>query len=270
MTALVDNTTGVRLGVTDPESVNRNAPLPIYQQIADALRGDITAGALRPGDDIPSETLLADRLNVSRMTVRQAIADLVAQGLLVRRRGVGTFVNDAKRRHDVQTLCSFSEEMAQRGLKVSSQVMHAQRQVPDTAASGFLHLKDGEKVFQICRLRFVEDEPMAVETVHVPCELFEGLLEHDLAGSSLFAIYEQHYGMTIGTTEHRIEPVNAAAAQAKLLGVSTGTALLRMTGGTYTTSARPIEYVEGLYRGDRYGFRMTLSRRRGSTAKGLA
>ena len=239
--------------------LNRDNAVPLYAQIRAALLDH--AGGREPGTMIPSETQLAERFSTSRMTVRQAVNSLVEQGVLHRRQGVGTFVLAPKAQQDLSSLLGFSEEMRRRGLEVSNRLVTRRRTAPSAHVAQQLRLRPRREVVILERVRLVDGVPMALETAHLPASRFGGLLEEaDLERESLFDLLERAYGCRIAGAEHAIEPVNADARSAGLLDIAPGTALIKMEGCNFDTGGEPVEYVEGLYRGDRYRLGLSLRR----------
>lgn len=246
--------------------LNPHHPLPLYEQIRQALLDH--AERAQPGLPIPSETSLAQQFHTSRMTVRQAVDLLVGQGILHRRQGVGTFVAAPKARQDLAALRGFSEEMRCRGLEVSNRVVLRRLEAPKPAVAQQLRLRATEKVVAIQRVRLVDGVPLALETAYLPADRFAALLEEDLQQHSLFDILEQRFGCRIAAAEHAIEPVNADAPSSRLLQIKPGTALIKMEGCSFDADGQPVEYVQGLYRGDRYRLGLSLRRVRSPTASG--
>lgn len=241
--------------------INRRNPKPIFGQIGDALRGQIEAGELRSGDSIPSERELAERLKVSRMTVRAAIDRMVNDGLLHRQRGRSTVVSGAKINRGVGFM-SFSEDMRARGLTPRSEVRRLTAEVAEASIAAQLRLAAGERVIYIERLRFANDEPVALERVYLPYERFGGLLgkEKELAQRSLYEIMEEEFDSRPTFADETVEAVTLSPADARLFGVPRNSPALLAQRVTRDERGEPIETVQTLYRADRY--RMSFVRKR--------
>ena len=209
----------------------------------------------RPGEAIPSERELVRRLEVSRVTVRHAIEDLVSEGRLEKSHGRGTFVTGPRidsRLH----LMSFSREMRARGLEPQTRVLDA-GEVPAVATvSERLGLALGTPVVRVERLRLADGNPMAHETGFYPAALFPGLLELDL--SSLYDIFARVYGKRVTSGEQEIRAEAADTAQANVLGIPRRAPLLVQERVTFA-GREAIEFATSHYRADRYRLQMDLT-----------
>jgi len=241
------------------DSLSKIPGVPLYVQIREALREDITKGLLKPGQKIPSEEELAKRYHVSRMTVRQGIADLINEGLLYRRRGIGTFVAQLRITRDYTKLTSFFEDMLERGLHPSSRLLNLKVIPAGPKIAKALALEKGEPVICIERLRLAADQPIAIHCAYVPQKLCPELLKEDLESQSLYMLFES-YGFKLKRAVQRIEARQANQFQAHLLEVEEGAPLLYMERITFADDGTPVEYVEGYNRGDRYACTIVLSR----------
>ena len=153
----------------------------LYLRIKDWLRESIEKGDYRPGERIPSEYELTQRFGVSRSTVRQAISELVLEGWLYRIQGSGTFVARPKYRQTLSRLTSFTEDMRLLGLRPRSRLLLFEIREADEKIAQTLRIPLGDEVVHIERLRFADDEPMALNTSILPLRLVPGLKKEDLA-----------------------------------------------------------------------------------------
>lgn len=219
------------------------------QQLREILEGLVATGA--PGDQLPSERVLADRHGVARMTVRGVIDQLVRDGLVHRVHGQGTFVSEPRIAQS-SSLTSFSEDMATRGM-VPSSIVLAQEVVPAPAAIALsLELPAGEEIVRIKRIRLGDGDPIALEHTHLPARRFPGLEEVDLTDRSLYVVLSHEYGCALGTSEQRIAAVALRDADAHLLHTDADTPALRIERVTRDARGAPIELVRSIYRGDRF------------------
>ncbi|MEJ3747549.1 GntR family transcriptional regulator [Actinomycetes bacterium KLBMP 9797] len=232
------------------------AALPAYLVIEEELRRTISAA--QPGDPLPSDAELCERFGVSRMTARQAVQRLAAEGLLYRVSGRGTFVAQHPVHRTINTLMSFTDEMARRGLTARSRVLDSGVRAADDDESRALRLSAGAPVATLRRLRLADDVPMAVERVRLPA-VCASVLSADLAAGSLFAALEG-----LGRVPTRaIGTLTAAAAdpaEAKLLDVAVGAPLLVELRLIHDQHDKPVEYTESRYVGERYRFDIELLR----------
>lgn len=239
---------------------DKDAPVPLYYQLKEIIKEDIDKGRLVPGQPIMSERELGERYNISRMTVRQAVSELVNEGYLYRQHGKGTFVADLTIKRSLLRLPGFSQDMSERGLKTRSRVLEAEELSAGLRLAKTLGIKAADKIYRVKRLRLVNNRPMALETTHLPAKLCPGLLEEDFSQGSLFNLLEKKYKLKLKNSHQVLEPVLASEEEANLLGIKKDHPVLVMEGTTFLTNGRPIEYVRGVYRSDRYRFFVELHR----------
>ena len=226
--------------------------LPAYQRIQLAIRRRIDSGHLRPGDPVSSERDLAKLHEVSLMTARHALASLEREGVVERRRGVGTFVSSPKIHFN--KLMSYTEQMAARSLTAASRILYSKiiDNEPDAAAR--LSLSTTTKLIKLERLRHAADEPFALETCYLSADDFPGLLESPLGRDSLFSTLERNYDVRLGYADEEIDATAADPRTAELLNVPRRDPLLRIRQVIYSTRGKAIIYVLGIYRSDRHNF----------------
>ncbi|MEV0665923.1 GntR family transcriptional regulator [Actinomadura luteofluorescens] len=223
-----------------------------------AVRRELLAmlDGLDVGDALPSERRLAEDLGVSRPTLRQAIDGLVAEGLLDRRHGSGTYV--AQPRIAVSlTMTSFTEDMIRRGMKPGGRVLSFRTETAGARIGRRLALSPVEEVFTIRRLRMADEAPMAIETLYLPRALLPGLRRSDLEGRSFYDLLRGN-GIEIASGTETIEPTVTTAEEAAELGVPVHMPAFLFERITRDAGGRPLEYVRSLYRGDRYRLELDL------------
>jgi len=215
---------------------------------------------LAVGDAIPSERQLSTDLGMSRLTVRAALDDLVRDGLLVKRRGSGTFVSEPKIAQEL-TMTSFTEDMRRRGMVPASRTLDL-RVVPAGAHLGrLLKVSPSEPVVVITRLRLADRETMAIETLHVREALIPGLTAADLEQRSFYELLEERYRITTSSGTQTIEPTVTNEEESTALGVPLHSPAFLFERTTRTGSGEVVEYVRSIYRGDRYRLVTELHRR---------
>jgi GntR family transcriptional regulator len=224
---------------------------PRYEQLYRHLAQAIAAGALAQETQLPPERELAELAQVSRVTVRKAVAQLVEDGVLDQRRGAGTFVRAARQREPyLSKLLSFTEYMLHRGKTPTSAVI-AQGLFPPTPDEQLaLGLSAADRVARIERLRAADGVAMAVEWVALPQDI---LPDPGLVGRSLYD-HLRAQGTAPSRAVQRIKAVNLPASEAGLLNLPEGAAVLRIDRTGFLPSGRPIEFTRGLYRSDIYDF----------------
>jgi GntR family transcriptional regulator len=222
--------------------------LPAYQRIQAAILKRIDAGQLRPGDAVASERELARIHQVSLMTARHALASLEREGIVERRRGIGTFVSAPKIHFN--KLMSYTEQMAGRSLTASSKVLFAKLIDTETEAAARLSLPPTSSVIKLERLRHAAGEPFALETCYLSAAEFPGLLDAPIGRDSLFGILERNYKVELGYADEEVDATAADPRIAELLSVPRRDPLLRIRQLIYSTKGKAIMYVLGFYRSD--------------------
>ncbi|SES73027.1 GntR family transcriptional regulator [Salinibacillus kushneri] len=240
--------------------IDKNSPIPIYYQLEQKIKQLIESQKFVPGDFLPSERELAEKYNISRMTVRQAINNLVTEGLLYREKGKGTFVCDKKFEQDLSGLTSFSEEMYNRGLTPSSQLLNFQLIYGIHKITSILNIESSDLVYEIKRIRFANDEPVALETTYTPQKRI-GTLDDDNMDRSFYEIMEKNRNFNIAYGEQSIEASLANDEEIKYLKIHKGDPVLIIKRTTFLQSGKqPIEYTKSVYRADKYKFNIRMPR----------
>jgi GntR family transcriptional regulator len=239
--------------------MTKTETLPQYARIRDSLREDIQNKVLTPGQKIPSEDELAVRFGVSRMTVRQGIGDLIDEGLLYRRHGVGTFVALRGLERDHTRLTSFLESARHQGIEASVTVLIADILPAKLHVSKALGLREGELVIHIKTLRQAGGLPVTVHDAHVPYRLFPQLLQEDLEARPLWDCIEA-FGHPIKRAVQRLEAREADEDVAALLQMEVGAPILYKERTVFSDDGTPVEFTYCYNRGDRYSLTVTLNR----------
>jgi GntR family transcriptional regulator len=218
---------------------------PAHAQIEAALERAIDRGRLAPGDRLPSERELAERYDVSRMTLRQALGALELQGRLVRRQGRygGTFVAEPKL--ELAGTSALSDQLRGLGVAAGARVLSAVERAaaPDEAILG-------RRIFAIERVRLANGDPVALERGSYAADAFPGLLDGPLDGS-LYELIRARYADVPVRARERLEPGLARAGEAAALGIETGAPVMLVERTAYTASGRPVERSHDVFRGDR-------------------
>ena len=235
-----------------PGRISARVPsaLPAYQRIQSIIRKRIDTGQLQPGDAVPSERDLAKTHHVSLMTARHALAFLEREGLVERRRGVGTFVAPPKIHFN--KLMSYTEQMAARTLAAGAKILFAKIVNDENEAAARLSLPPDSNILKLERLRHTADEPFALETCYLNAAEFSGLLEAQVAHESLFGILERDFKVDIGYADEEVDATAADPRIAELLAIPRREPLLRIRQVIYSTRGKAIMYVLGFYRSDRH------------------
>jgi GntR family transcriptional regulator len=233
-----------------------------YLQIKEDLLRRVYSGEFTPDARLPSEWQLATEYGVSRPTIRQAVAELVQEGLLVRHRGKGTFAARPPISTEADVFQSFAEEMQVRGIEHTARLVSAAELPASDSVARDLRIAPGDTVFEITRLRLGNGEPLVLRTLQVPARLCPSLLTYDMEDTPLYTLLRERFGLVASGSVQRFWAVNATRQEASLLGVAAGDPLLLWRGVTYSTDGKPIARTKALYRADRYRFEI----RQGSMA----
>jgi GntR family transcriptional regulator len=226
-----------------------------YLQIRDRLLEQLETMA--PGEPLPPERELASRFGVSRMTLRRALAELVAAGRAVRRQGAGVFATGPKVAQSLAAT-SFSTEMRRRGLEPGSRTLGSEV-VPAGARLGRqLEVSPSAEVLRVERLRLADGAPMAIEVLHAPTELVPGLTGDALQDRSFYEVLASRYDVRIAGGVQTIEPTVTDATESQVLEVPLHSPALQFERVSRDQRGRVVEFVRSVYRGDRYRIETTI------------
>ncbi|VEU82188.1 GntR family transcriptional regulator [Acholeplasma hippikon] len=226
---------------------------PIYITIQNDIKREIENGTLQSGDLVPSENELKEKYNVSRMTARQALNNLVNDGYLYRHKGKGTFISKRKIEKNIHGVRSFTQEMAAMNRKVSSKILKFEKVASPEKVAEKLFLAKKEEVFLIERVRYGDDTPVLFEQLYIPVKLFKSITEEDLK-SSFYHYVETKMNLQISHCIQSIEAIEIPKELTEYLMVKEHTPTLLIERNTFLTNGRPFEYVKSYYRGDQYKF----------------
>lgn len=243
--------------------IDKGSPVPYYYQLEQALVAEIEAGRYGPGDRLPGEHEMCGTFEVSRTVVRQALAELEAEGWLRKERGRGTFVAHRKVSERLfQSLTGLYEDVVSRGGTLRSEVRRLERVPARGSMAARLGLEEGEPVIVLDRVRFVNGVRWVVVTTYLPHELCPRLLQEDMEHQSLYAVLEEKYGVRISYGRRSVEATLASAAVARALGIGERDPVLLLGSTSYGEDDRPIEHFVAHHRGDLSRFEVNLVRRR--------
>ena len=232
--------------------VDRDAASPVHVQIASWINDLVNRGLLQPGDRLPSERDLAESLGISRMTLRQSLAELERRGVLSRTggRSGGSFIEQPRLDLDLTALAGFTDLVRQAHQKAGAKVLVATTEPATRDVAGPLHLVVGDHVHRIDRLRTANRVPVALERSWLPAREFPGLLDLRLAGS-LYRLLDKHFARGPVTADEYLSPMIADGETARTLAVEPGAPLMLLERTARDADSRPVEYARDIYRGDR-------------------
>jgi GntR family transcriptional regulator len=237
----------------------RSEGIPIYVQIREALRAEITREVLKRGEKLPSENELASQFKVSRMTIRESIEDLVDEGLLYRRHGVGTFVAYPHLQRDHTRLTSFFDKAESDGVHVRATLLNKDVLSAKPKIAQALDIPVGSKVIRVKTLRFVDNVPITVHDAYVPHELFACILNENLEVQHLWTLFEKS-GYKVKRAIQRLEAREATKDIAHLMKIKEGAPILFKERTVYADDGTPVEFTYCYNRGDIYSLTVALER----------
>jgi GntR family transcriptional regulator len=228
--------------MTGTPSADTGGQLPLYQEVKRLLTQSLAEGEWQPGVALPSETRLGERFRVSIGTVRKAIDELVAERILVRHQGRGTFVasHDARR-----MLFHFFHIVPAGGGKEQpdTELLSFERAKADADCAGRLNIAQGAPVFRIRNLLRLAGRPVVLDEITLPAERFPRLSEKVFRGrdTTIYQLYQERYGINVVRSAERLSAALADRPSAKLLGVPAGSPLLRIRRTALTYHNVPVE-----------------------------
>jgi DNA-binding GntR family transcriptional regulator len=238
-----------------PVTIDRTSPVPLYHQLSQQLAAAIDDGVLKPGDPFENELSLAERLDLSRPTVRRAIVELVTRGLLVRRRGIGTTVAQ-EAIHRRNELTSLYDDLRETGRRPVTVVLEFEPAITDHRAAAIFGLPSDTPLVHLQRLRSVEEGPIAILHNWLPPQ-YADLDPEALATGSLYGLLRAR-GVVPAVGHQSIGARPAEPVERKLLQLDRHDPVLTMTRRAYDAAGRPVEFGDHCYRFDRHRFDLTV------------
>jgi len=241
--------------------LTRQSGLPLYHQIHHLLRHRILSGEYPAGSKIPSEHELCDELGVSRVTIRDALRELVRAELLVKVHGKGAFVTvDTPRRLQTVKYTGFLEDLQERVLKLTVTDVESKRVRAAADIASALGLTAGDEILQLRRVRHIDHEPLSFTVNYLPLEIGERIRPKELYSIPLLKILQVKLGIQIVRAQETIDAVPADPEVAHRLGITVLHPVMHMRRVMFTTRDRPFEVVETFYRADKYHYSVNLVR----------
>lgn len=249
-------------------TVDRHNPTPLYEQIKLILRDEIVSGALKPGVQLPTESALCKKYEVSRITIVKALDELAHDGLIHRIQGKGSIVNELPIKSNMNEVMGFNATMRQIGIEPRSKVVSIETIDDDLnlRRKFRLPLNVVHRFIRFKRLMFINDMPSIVFDVHVRQELGLKMQEYDLDNISFYKLYQEILGRPVTRNETSLSPILANAEAIELLKVKPGTAHFLFQGLSFLEGDIPVELAIGIHRGDLFQFESTIYRVREEVA----
>ena len=236
---------------------DKTRPLPLYYQLKEKLLRKIQREEWKKGQKIPAEAQLCVLYEVSRITVRKAIEELVRNGYLIRYQGKGTFVASSSIEQKLSKFYSFSESLLQKGKKEHVKMLSFSVENADKAAAGQLSMEDGEKMFMVVRLRSVDETIYAVETSYIPLRLCPSLTKKDIMEKGLYNSMRKS-GLNPQRIIEKFRADALRSGEAKQMGLKTGQPIIHLERTTFDGSVA-IEYCISIVRGDFFTYTVEMN-----------
>jgi GntR family transcriptional regulator len=240
--------------------VNRDNPLPLYEQVKHVLREKILIEEFPVGTLLPSEQELCARFKVSRITVRRALNDLERAGLVRSIQGKGTYVERKRVHNNLDVVSGFTRSTRMQSLNSSSTLLSSEpREADNSLQQAFSLLPDsGERFRDFRRLLQIDGRPVALLTATVREELGDKLLTYDLNNASFYSLYREITGHRVVRSLGYLTPIISTQEVAALLEVEPGTPQMHFRGISYLPGDIPVEMSSGIYRGDTFQWRFSM------------
>lgn len=239
----------------------RDKAIPLYYQLETILRRKILSGDYKPDSPLPSEDMLAEQYQVSRITVRQALSSLEQDGLVLRQRGKGTFVSEKVGDFGLPLFTGSIEDLVLMGIRTSTEVLATDWIDPPDNIREKLQLKS-DQVLRIEKIRSIEGGPFSHVFNYLPPDIGEKVPAELVTQKPMLMILEDELGIRATEADQLVEATIADAEIAPMLDIRVGDPLLKAERIVYDNKSRPVEYVSVLYRADKYAFSVKLKRRR--------
>ncbi len=243
-------------------SIDKRSAVPYYHQVKEEVKALIARGELKPGDMLPSEASLSTSLGISRLVVHRAFRELVTEGLLIRKRPIGTFVAPPIKRSYMVTgpLFSMTENLAADALEPSNTILLQEVIPPADEVRAELKLSGGVQVVHLQNLRLAKGLPFAVEDMYFPFDRFPALAELELNNSSVYVTLEKIYDAHPQEALDLLIAGSASSHEAALLGINKGAPVMRLKRVSTDRAGITMEFSRVVFHADRYQFVARLQR----------
>lgn len=239
-------------GIDPATVIDKKSPVPLHHQLELFLRRVLEQGVIKPHELLPTEQELQEYFLLSRTPIRQALNKLVAEGLIDRRRSLGTVALPKPFEEQLRSLTTFTEEAQGKGLRPGSQLLRFGKRPADAEEAFMLGMQEGDALFVVERLRFINDEPVGIITSHVPVQTVPLLRAEDFTASgpqqSIYYVFEHLHGLRPVRASETFRAVTLEPDTAALLRLPPHSAVLMRARVTFDTLGRALAYEVGLYR----------------------
>jgi GntR family transcriptional regulator len=235
------------------DNLDKSSPIPMYYQIQKLILEKIEKGIWPPKTQIPPERELAETFQVSRMTMRQALAELTRLGVLTREIGRGTFVSEPRIREGLHSLSGFSSDMVARGKRPGAKVISMTIDTVPPQLALRLQVELSDQVLEVERLRTADGETMSLERSFIHFKNCQALLQEDLS-QSLYDLLINKYQIIPTKAHQQISAGLSTQRESDFLEIKLKSPVLRLSRLTVDQYQHPFEFVESVYRADKYIF----------------
>ncbi|HRR09786.1 MAG TPA: GntR family transcriptional regulator [Rhodothermales bacterium] len=235
-------------------------PQARHEQVADWLRNQISSGLFAANAQLPSESEICRRFDVSRVTVRHALRTLENESLIYRRQGVGSFVKPHPVRQPLMRVTDFAEDMAAAGMRASSRVLRFGREKPPIEISQTLQQDTANDLVRLDRIRLGDNRPIAFDTTWLPLMYGQFLDQKALETRTLFQILEEQYGIEVVSGRYQIEAIFTPPAVARHLKIPESHPVLYIRRTVFTHSEKPVYVQDRFYNNKEVAYCMLLER----------
>lgn len=237
--------------------VNKELSIPLHQQLSQIIKEMIESRELQPGNYLMPEREICKLQGISRMTVNKAILNLVNEGLLDRQQGKGTFVSFGKKKYRYQKLEGFTEIMSKHGFILTNRLLEFEFNKRSSKVQKKLRMEQTEG-YKIKRIRYIDNEPIVLETVYLNPKMCPDLSEDLIQKHSLYELYRDRYKHKTVRAEQIITPVMITKEEAKLLEQPVNTLALRIDRVVYTDQEEVMEYTVSIFMSNKHDFEVVL------------
>ncbi len=236
------------------DEIKKDSPNPIYKQLKNIIIKDIKSRSLKPDTKIYSERTYSKNFGISRITVRQAINELVHEKQLIRIVGKGTFITSPDRSTEFTQLISFTDDMKKRGLNSKSKIIEFKLDEPDRKISEILQISSKEKVFNLKRIRFGDGKPMAIQESYIISKYCTGLLDYDFSKESLYRVLRNDFNLKLSYASNILKTRISKKEESDIFKLKNKISVFILEYISFLKNGRPIECGTSIYRGDKYTF----------------
>ena len=241
------------------KKLDKTTPVPLYFQLKELIMAEIKNGTYPKDSAIPTEKELSDMFDISRTTVRQAIAEMVQEGWLYRVKSKGTFVSQPKINQDfIQKLESYNDQIRRTGRTPHTEVLDFKVIQATPEVADRLKIQPEDKVIYLHRKRYADDDPIVVLKTYLPYERCSFVMEHDFEKESLYSVLSRDNSVQVHCVKRLVEAVEATASDAEKLNMKKGKPIQFFTSVGFNAFGEPIEFSLARYRGDRSSFDVTV------------